>query len=406
MLAQHLLPLFVEPPRSDASPNRTPGGLRRRLTAWSRWWSTSEAAVAARLGYNPGMTVTNAVTPDRTADPTDPSLVPPVDAVDPGRDIGLEIGLPAGLTEVDLDRIAAAATASRAATTRTVYASQWRLWERWCTDRGVDPLGGDPVLVCAYLTERAAAGLSVAGLDVACSGIRDAYLAAGLVTPTDHPMARRVRAGLRRTYGAAPRRQARALTVDELGQILARIDRTSPAGARDAAILLVGYAGALRRSDLAGLELADLEPRSAGLLVTIRRSKTDQERRGDVIGIAHGRRRLTDPIAALNTWLDHRGSGHGSLFTRIYHGRVHATGLSPHTVGVIIRERGRASGIDSNRITSHSLRAGHVTSAATAGVPLERIAAQTRHRDFNVLRERYIRPLEALATTSSSDLGL
>lgn len=116
----------------------------------------------------------------------------------------------------------------------------------------------------------------MAALDVACSAIRDAHLAAGMLTPTDHPVARRVRAGLRRTYGAARRRQARALSVDELGKILARIDRSSPAGARDAAILLLDYAGALRCSDLAGLDLADLETRSAGLLVTMRRSKIDQ----------------------------------------------------------------------------------------------------------------------------------
>lgn len=68
-------------------------------------------------------------------------------------------------------------------TTRTVYASQWRLWERWCMARGVTHLGGDPALVCTYLAERAASGISVAAVDVACSAIRDTHLAAGLVTP-------------------------------------------------------------------------------------------------------------------------------------------------------------------------------------------------------------------------------
>lgn len=132
-----------------------------------------------------------------------------------------------------------------------------------------------PVAVCAYLADRAGSGITVATLNVACSALRDAHLAAAHPSPLDHPSVRRVRDGLRRLHGIAPRRQARALTVGELAQILAGIDRATPTGARDAAILLLGYAGALRRSDLAGLDRTDLESRSAGLLVTIRRSKTD-----------------------------------------------------------------------------------------------------------------------------------
>ena len=72
----------------------------------------------------------------------------------------------------------------------------------------------------------------------------------------------------------------------------------------------------------------------------------------------------------------------------------------------MLRTRAQAAGLDGNRITAHSLRAGHATTAALAGVPLHRIAAQTRHKDLSVLVNRYIRPLEALATTTSSDLGL
>jgi integrase len=260
--------------------------------------------------------------------------------------------------------------------------------------------------VCAYLAERAAAGTTVATLNVACSAIGHVHRSHGVDDPIAHPSVRKVRMGLRRTYGIAPRRQARPLSVAELRQILAHIDRTWPIGIRDTAILLLGYAGALRRSELTDVLLADVEHKTAGLLLTLRKSKTDQEGHGQVIGIAHGSHLATDPIAALDAWLALRGHEPGPLFTRVYASRIHAEPLSGNTITRMLTARAGAAGLPAERITAHSLRAGHATTAALAGVPLERIAAQTRHRDLSVLVERYIRPLEALAHTSSRDLGL
>jgi integrase len=168
----------------------------------------------------------------------------------------------------------------------------------------------------------------------------------------------------------------------------------------------LGYAGALRRSELTDVLLADVEHKTAGLLLTLRKSKTDQEGHGQVIGIAHGSHLATDPIAALDAWLALRGHEPGPLFTRVYASRIHAEPLSGNTITRMLTARAGAAGLPAERITAHSLRAGHATTAALAGVPLERIAAQTRHRDLSVLVERYIRPLEALAHTSSRDLGL
>jgi integrase len=95
-----------------------------------------------------------------------------------------------------------------------------------------------------------------------------------------------------------------------------------------------------------------------------------------------------------------------ALFTRIWGSTVSLVPLSGHVVARMLRGRAEAAGLDGARITAHSLRARHATAAALAGVPLNRIAAQTRHKDLTVLVNRYIRPLEALATTSSKDLGL
>ena len=146
--------------------------------------------------------------------------------------------------------------------------------------------------------------------------------------------------------------------------------------------------------------------RVAGLLLTIRQSKMDQEGHGQTVAVAHGQHALTGPVAAVSAWRVVRGGAPGALFTRIWGNRISDQALGNHVVARMLRSRAVAAGLDGSRITGHSLRAGRATTAALAGVPLHRIAAQTRHKDLAVLVNRYIRPLEALATTSSKDLGL
>ncbi|MCC2309784.1 site-specific integrase [Cellulomonas chengniuliangii] len=314
--------------------------------------------------------------------------------------------MPRGLTDTDAERIAAAIAAARTESTRHVYAGVWSRWERWCAGRGVPVLPSDPLAVCAYLTEQAAAGRAMGTLDLICTVIRHVHLTCGLHNPADALAVRQVRRGLRRTYGSAPRRLARPLSVEEIRQIIHAIDRTTPIGIRDTAMILLGYASALRRSELVALTLSDIENKPAGIMLHIRRSKTDPEGHGAVVGVAHGQHAATDPVAALNAWREIRGAAPGPVFTRIWGSTISLQSLSGHVPARMLRARAEAAGLDGTRITAHSMRAGHATTAALAGVPLDRIAAQTRHKDLSVLVNRYIRPLEALATTSSKDLGL
>jgi integrase len=162
----------------------------------------------------------------------------------------------------------------------------------------------------------------------------------------------------------------------------------------------------MRRAEIVALTLADIEYKPAGLLLNVRQSKMDQEGHGELVAVAHGQQAATDPVAALAGWRAVRGETPGALFTRIWASSVSLEPLSGHVVARMLRARAVAAGLDGTRITAHSLRAGHATTAALAGVPLHRIAAQTRHKDISVLVNRYIGPLEALATTSSRDLGL
>lgn len=309
------------------------------------------------------------------------------------------------LTGSDAERIQAALTATIAPATRTVYTCVWGIWERWCQTR-LRAMPADPATICAYLAERADQGVAAGTLTQICSAIAYRHRTHGYTDPTITDAVRQVRCGLRRLIGTAPRRQARPLSTTEIRQILDHIDRTTPKGARDAALIMLGFASAMRRSELAALDLTDISHRPGGILITIRRSKTDQDGAGQVVvGVAPGQHKATDPVAALAAWYRQRGSQPGPVFTNL-RARLAHDPISGEAISRMLRTRARCAGVEASRITSHSLRAGHATEAARAGVPLDRIAAQTRHKRVATLLERYIRPTQALQTTSSNDLGL
>ncbi|GAA4807937.1 tyrosine-type recombinase/integrase [Nocardioides caeni] len=312
-----------------------------------------------------------------------------------------------GLTATDAERIATAVDAELAASTRETYACGWRQWERWCSGRGIQPLPAPPEGVAAFLAERAEAGVHFSTLDCYCSGIAHRHRQEGLSDPTADFLVRRVRRGLRRILGVAPIRQAHPLTVAELGQIVASIDTDDAKDVRDRAILLLGYASAMRPGEISALNVEDLQHLPTGILITIRRSKTDPDAQGQLVGVARGDNRLTDPIRALDAWLKVRPSGPGALFTRVLY-RRHPTSerIGPRAISRTVQERANAAGFDGVPVSGHSLRAGHATTAAVNGAPIDRIAAQTRHRDLGTLLNHYIRPAEAMATTTSRDLGL
>lgn len=159
----------------------------------------------------------------------------------------------------------------------------------------------------------------------------------------------------------------------------------------------------MRPGELAALHLTDIAARPNGLLIAIRRSKTDQEGLGQVIGVVRGAKSGTDPVEALERWIDVRPRGSGPLFTRIYNdGAATLTAIGARTVSRMIHASGRAAGLGHLPITGHSLRAGHATTAAANGAP---VAAQTTHRHLDTLIDHYIRPADALATSTSRDLG-
>ena len=257
-----------------------------------------------------------------------------------------------------------------------------------------------PEGMAEYLSA-SASSLRVATLVRRLASLSKAHDARGLPNPTRSPLVRATLRGIKRTYGCA-QRQAKALCRDDLLQVL---DATgnSVKDVRDRALLLLGFAGALRRSELVALNVEDLEPAREGLILHLRRSKTDQEAEGQKIGIPHGRGRWC-PVAALNQWLQVSGIGTGPVFRPLDRaGRVGKARLSGDAVAIIVRERVAAVGLDPSGYSGHSLRAGLATSAAQIGVPTWRIRAQTRHASDAMLA-RYVRDGELFTENAAGAL--
>jgi len=167
--------------------------------------------------------------------------------------------------------------------------------------------------------------------------------------------------------------------------MLRRIDTNTARGKRDRAILLIGFAAALRRSELVNLNLSDIERADGGILLTIRRSKTDQEGAGHVVAIPRGSKLA--PVAGLDDWLSATGRTTGPVFTSIRRGNhITANRLTDQAVALIIKRYAAAAGLDPSLFSGHSLRSGYVTEALANGADVLRVMDQTRHRSVQTLK--------------------
>lgn len=286
-------------------------------------------------------------------------------------------------------RVQAYQRASQADATLAAYRADAARFDTWCGRQGRAALPALPETVALFLVSEAEAGRAAATIGRRVAAIRSAHRLAGMSDPTAHEDVRTVMQGIRRKIGTAPRQKA-AATVEILAAMLAQIPDTL-AGKRDRALLAFGFAGAFRRSELVALDVADLRAEEDGLLVTIRRSKTDQEGRGREIAIPHGR--FIRPVSLLLDWLDAAGITEGPLFRPVSRaGRLRgpldpalAPRLTTQAVATILKRHARAAGLDPAAYGVHSLRAGYITSAAERGADMARIMDQSGHRDPRTL---------------------
>jgi integrase len=271
---------------------------------------------------------------------------------------------------------------SIASSTRIAYQSDLKHFREWGGE-----LPATPEIIAAYIAAYAGK-LSVATITRRVATLSKAHQAMAGHNPCQSALVKATLQGLRRKHGTA-QKQAKALTREDLFAIL---DATGDGmkDSRDRALLLVGFAGGFRRSELVALDVTDIEYVRQGIIITLRHSKTDQEGAGRKIGIPHGRTRHC-PVAAVMAWLTRSGITDGAIFRPINrHGQLQSERLSGDTVSEVIRERLAAAGVDPEGYSGHSLRAGFATSAARAGASTLKIRAQTGHASDAML-SRYIR---------------
>jgi len=271
--------------------------------------------------------------------------------------------------------------------TRRGYARDLAAFQVWCQARAVTALPAAPQTLAAYLadltlTDRPATiGRKVAAIAVA-------HRDAGLESPTEHGMVKRTLAGIRRDKGTAQHQKA-ALLVNDLRRILAPLG-TSLLDRRDRALLLLGFAAALRRSELVALRVADVRFEEEGLVLTLRRSKTNQEGRLETIAVAYGSDAGTCPVRAVRACLGAAGLVDGPLFVGLTpQGGLRTTPLGDRMVAHVVKRRCKATGINPEEVAGHSLRRGFATAAARAKKPDRMIKRHGRWKSTAML-DRYI----------------
>jgi len=319
-----------------------------------------------------------------------------------------------------LDRLSAYVQAAHAPNTLRGYDADWAHFARWCTRHQRPPLPAAPETVALYLVDLADGlvhGLddgdppepprAVATIARRLAGIGFVHREAGHPSPADHEGVRRTLRGIRRAAsraGAAPGK-ARPLGTEEVRLLVDDLPDTL-AGRRDRAAVLLGYALALRAADLVALDVADLTPDPHGLRVRLRRGKSDQDGAGTTLALVRGRRTVTCPVRAAEAWLTAAGHTGGPLLRAVGRGGRVGTGqMATSSVYRLLRRAGARAGLDLTDLSPHSLRRGHITTAAKAGAPERQIARTSRHASLVVLRG-YIDDAQVFNDPSGSYLGL
>ena len=335
--------------------------------------------------------------------------------------------LPAPLAE-DAERARAFARAATAANTKRAYRADWADFCAWCDSRSLPALPTTPETVSLYIASRAelgpddadgrpTAGLKVSTLERRLSAINQAHRQTGHDAPAsrrDEPL-HSVWAGVTRTKGVAVDKVSPTLP-DDLRHMVEALPRGEDgewtlAAKRDRALLLVGFAGAFRRSELVAVEAHHVQFTAEGLRLRLPRSKADQEGRGTTLGIHYGQAPATCPVRAMRSWLaaGREATGAplaGPLFRKVDRwGRLWETGLTPGAVAKLVKRAARRAGLDAVLYSGHSLRAGFATTAARAGKHERSIMAHTRHKSERVLRE-YIREGALFDENPTDDIGL
>ncbi len=312
------------------------------------------------------------------------------------------------LGKTDLEQLRAKVNyymhASKALNTRRGYRSDWSDFEHWCLKNGYPFLPASEDAVILYISILAEANMKMSTIGRRITSISIAHQAKGYASPTHSLKVKTVWKGIRNEHGVIEVGKTPIL-VKDLRQMVEFLP-INMRGFRDRALLLIGFAGAFRRSELVRLNVDDIAFIDNGLTILIRKSKTDQEGQGRKIGIPYGSNLETCPVRSLKKWLEIACITQGSVFRKVSKSdRVEERRLCDKSVALIVKRAAESAGLDPMNYAGHSLRAGLATSAAIAGVSEWSIMQQTGHKSTAMVR-RYIRDGNLFRDNASAQIGL
>ena len=295
--------------------------------------------------------------------------------------------------------------ASKAANTLRAYRADWNHFTAWCAAHEQASLPAVPETVAYYLTALAGSH-KPATLVRRLTAISKAHQAAGHPSPasTQHACVSEILKGIKRTVGTAQPGKEPLFTVEIRKMIDALPSNLQ--GARDRALLVIGFAGGFRRSELAALDVEDVAETGDGLVLALRRSKTDQEGQGAKVALPFGSHPETCPVRSFRAWIAASGITAGPVFRGVNNrGQLAGKRLDSNSVARIVKKCARRAGLDPAPYAGHSLRAGFCTQAYLNGVPELSIMRQSRHQSLDTVR-KYIRDKSLFRDNPASRLGL
>jgi integrase len=294
------------------------------------------------------------------------------------------------------------ARGSRSESTWRAYDSDLRDFQAWCSPHELSPLPAEPLTVATYLAALESTR-SPSTIRRRLAAISVSHQLAGMKTPTADAGVKAVWAGIRRRKGVAPRK-VRAARTKVITTLVAPLDNRL-IDVRDRALILIGYAGALRRGELVALDIDDVDEDADGLVLRIRRSKTDQEAKGEIRGLPYGSHPATCPVRAWRAWIDASGIDSGPAFRAVdRHGRMRSTRLSDRAVADMIKRRALVVGLD-GLFAGHSLRSGFATEGYAQGATELAIMRHGRWKSAAVMRG-YVEEGSIWSDNAAARLGL
>lgn len=292
---------------------------------------------------------------------------------------------------------------SKAENTKRAYRNDWTQFSEWCEKYGMKDLPADPETLVYYITFLGKT-LKASSIKRKMTAISQRHETAGYPSPTKTALVKGVWDGIQRKIGIKEEGKD-ALWLEELRHVVQAIPQNKVIGVRNRALLVIGWAGALRRSELVQLNIEDVSITRDGLILHLNKSKTDQKGEGQEVALPYGSNPLTCPVRSLEDLLTVSDITEGPIFRRIdRHGNVLGR-LTPQSVRLIVKDCCEKVGLDSDRYGAHSLRSGFCSTAAKAGKAEHQIMKQTRHKRSDSL-QRYIKKANLFDDNAASGIGL